>query len=455
MLFYRVGPIVSGLSAVILLMLALHHSRVQKAHTQAERKSADNPSNLVYKAKLQAADEMLGFRPRPSPGDADGDFWLDTAELTAGTKTNDPDNHPRFQFNVSGDQDAVSTTDLLLVFPDGITADSVVVNEDSMMGPGTTNRFSHQFHYALQNQNEGLRTLYVKLLKSNGAGSPLFGHSFELVRATPSVAFTDPSTNIVTGRHRWTLRGTASQGNDPRGWLQVRVNDGFVNDHSNGRWWSGYHDLQPGTNVFTAVACNRVGICATSSVVITFDPMLATRMPSFTCDLADTTIVGATTEEISLFGTVDDDNAVVEVAALDASDVTVTDAVVTAAIDGTNWWTVVPLPTDSNLVMVTAKTSGSSPNRRQYRINRDRKFVLEITSPRAGQYINAPSFTVTGVASLDLRDAVIRINGEIAEKTVTSTNVVFRSSKPLRAEVDVIRLNVTAERPGQPPITAR
>ena len=267
--------------------------------------------------------------------------------------------------------------------------------------------------------------------------------------AGPTVAFTEPSTDIVTGKRRWYLRGTATQSGDPNDWLQVRVNDEFVNDHSQGTWWSGYHDLKPGRNPFEVVACNQAGMCATSRVVITYEPTLAsTKMPSFTCDLDDPMIVGATTGEISLGGTVDDDNTTVTVTVCQGSDQSIPSSSVTAAQDGTNWWTVIGLGKGTNLVTVDARTPASPPNRRQYRVIRDASFFLEITSPRPGTYINAPTFMVTGVASLNLWDATIRINGEVAEKTVTPTNVVFQSANPLQTAVDVNPISVTAERPG-------
>jgi hypothetical protein len=190
-------------------------------------------------------------------------------------------------------------------------------------------------------------------------------------------------------------------------------------------------------------------MCVTSRVVITYDPSLAsTRIPSFTCDLEDVEVVGATTGEISLGGTVDDDNTTVTVTVCPGSDQSVPSFSVTAAQTGTNWWTEIPLVTGTNLVTVDVRTPASAPNRRQYQVIRDPSFYLEITSPRAGTSINAPTFMVTGVASLNFRDATIRINGEVAVKTVTSSNVVFQSASPLRTAVDMKSILVTADLPG-------
>jgi len=391
---------------------------------------------------------------RPSLGDLDGDFWRDNAGEARERSPNGSNGHHEFRFTINDDRDSFSTTDLVLYFPKALTADLIIVSEDDMrMTSGTTNQFTHEFFYSLKSDKEGLHTLFVKLLKTNGAVSPLFGRSFQLFRHAPSVAFTEPSANTVTGRRRWYLKGTASQSGDPYDWLQIQVNGDFVNDHSKGTWWSGYHDLKQGPNQFTVTACNPAGMCTTSTVVINYDPTLATRrMPALTCDLEDPLIVGATTGEISLGGTVDDDDTTVAVAVSDGLDASVTNYSVTAAQDGTNWWTVVPLGTGTNTVTVSAKTPVSPTNRRQYRVIRDPSFFLEITSPGAGTYINAPFFTVTGIASLNLRDAVIRINGEAAEKTLTPTNIVFRSSKPMRTSVDVNSIIVTADRPGMPSV---
>jgi len=390
---------------------------------------------------------LVAFMPRLSLGGSDGDFWLDDAE---GRKYDDPKSHPEFRFMINDDRDSISTTNLVLRFPKGLAADWIVVSEDMRMISGTTNQFVQELPYTLRTDNEGLRTVFVKLLKTNGAVSPLFGRSFQLFHHAPSVAFTEPSASTATGRRRWYLKGTYSPSADHFDSLQIQVNGDFVNDHSRGTWWSGYHDLKPGPNQFTVTACNPAGMCATSTVVINYDPTLATRrMPALTCDLKDPSIVGATTDEISLGGTVDDDNTMVGVAVSDGLDASVTNYSVTAAQDGTNWWTVVPLDTGTNMVTVTAKTPASPINQRQYRVIRDPTFFLKITSPGAGKYINAPYFTVTGIASLNLRDAVIRINGEVAEKTLTPTNIIFRSSKPIPTNVDINSIVVTADRPGE------
>ena len=455
LLLYRLAMVVFAALIIAILMRFRRRTQSPQVPPRVARSAASVQSNLVYKARARAMEEMMSFRPRPSPGDSDGDFWLDEAEVAAGKNPADPNSHPAYWFTINGNKDSISTIDLTLRFPEGLAADSIVVSEDLMGGSATTNPFSSEFPYMLRSEKEGLRMLHAKLLKANGAGSPLFTRGFQLFCNPPSLAFTEPSTNIVTGKRRWYLKGTASQSGDPYDWLQIRVNGDFVNDHSQGTWWSGYHDLIPGPNQFTATACNVAGLCATSSVVIYYDPALATRTPSFTCDLEETMIIGATTREISLGGTVDDNNAMVEVAVFDAVDPAFANVSVTAAQNGTNWWTVIPLPAGTNLVMVTARTSASSLNRRQYRVIRDPSFFLEITSPRAGEYINAPFFAVTGVASLNLRDASIRINGQIAEKTVTPTNITFRSTKLLQTRVDVNSLAVTADRPGHPPVVLR
>ncbi len=354
-----------------------------------------------------------------------------------------------YSFTINDGKDGISTTELILRFPDDVTADYLLISEDDMRGATETNQFSHEFRYVLRSDREGFRSLFVRLLNADGEMSPPMAGGFHLVLHAPLVSFTEPGTDIVTGKRRWYLRGMVSQPGDPMDWVQVRVNGEFVNGHSEGTWWSGYHDLKPGPNPFEVVACNHAGMCVTSRVVITYDPSLAsTRIPSFTCDLEDVELVGATTGEISLGGTVDDDNTTVTVTVCPGSDQSVPSFSVTAAQTGTDWWTEIPLVTGTNLVTVDVRTPASAPNRRQYQVIRDPSFYLEITSPRAGTSINAPTFMVTGVASLNFREATIRINGEVAVKTVTSSNVVFQSASPLRTAVDMKSILVTADLPG-------
>ena len=89
--------------ALIIAVLARFHHQTQtpSALVPAARSATNTQAMLAYKARALARQQMFEFRPRPSPGDSDGDFWLDEAEVATGKNQSDPNSHPVFQFTIT------------------------------------------------------------------------------------------------------------------------------------------------------------------------------------------------------------------------------------------------------------------------------------------------------------------------------------------------------------------
>ena len=422
-------------------------------------------THAVANVKPQPRPARACVWPFPSAGDADGDFWLDDAELAAGTDPHNPDSHPPFKLTIN-DGTHLSTSDVLrLTLPAGLTADSMVliVYPD---GVAVTSQFANVLAYTVTNTADGYYSVTLKLLKGSNGCSQVFLAGVELERQRPIIAFSLPATNVVTGRRRWTLRGTALQPATVLDEPQITVNGNFVNDHAHGQWWSGWHDLHPGPNLFVAVARNRAGMSATSTVTITYEPSFATLPPTLTVDAPQEFVIGKTTGGINLWGVVDDEDVRVEVVVTDDGEPEAVPVVQPAAVHGTNWWAAVPLPFRANNVVVAARRDNAPTVKRLLRIRRDPNIVLEITRPVPGTgadvegAINNATFEVEGVASPNLGTAIILVCGTPARVTSGPTKLSFRGSQPFQTkgiggDIGPVPISVTALRTGQPPVVCQ
>jgi hypothetical protein len=355
-----------------------------------------------------------------------------------------------FNFTVNGGADVVTNAEVDLDFS-GFAADYVVISESITMSNGITMPLASVLPYTLSDTNDGLHTVFVELMNANGALGPVIGYSFELDTHPPSLMIMSPSNGVVTAKRRLNIEGFGSDAGltnapalDASRPLQVTVNGDFVNDRdTNGVWWSGLHDLDAGTNTFLAIATDRAGFSATNSVWFIYDPSLATNVPVFTVDVTNTVVVGSNATSIAVSGMIDDDNATVQIDVLDATDNTITNASVSAAVHGTNWWGEVPLFPGSNAVVVTAQNSASLPATNGFIAIQKPNVWLEITSPLAGTDVNATNVTVTGLASTNL-NSTISINGSAASTSLTSSGIVFSGSVPINnVDANVIEVHAT------------
>jgi hypothetical protein len=387
--------------------------------------------------------------------DPDGDFFSNLSEFLAGTSPLDPSQRSMYGFVVNGGDVAASNAQVRLDFPAGFVSDFIIISESSTMSNSVTNSFSVPMTYTLADTNDGVHTLYAKLLYSGGTTSAVFDWSFELDTHQPTISISSPTDGTVTALRRISLTGFAADvavANtlqlDTNRWLQVTVNGDFVNDRdSNGVWSSGLHDLTPGTNTFVAVATDRVGLTATNAIWLIYDSTLATNAPILTVDNGDDRIFGGTTTSFALGGSIDDGNATVQIDLLDAGDNSITNATVSAAVQGTNWWATIPVISGTNLVQVTAQNSGSLPTNQSFTIIQDTNIFLEITSPLPDETINATNVIVSGIASLSLSNWTITINGQTASKTVGSNSVAFTSTSPVPLDETRNLLKVQADPP--------
>lgn len=179
------------------------------------------------------------------------------------------------------------------------------------------------------------------------------------------------------------------------------------------------------------------------SVWIIYDPTLATEVPVLSVDAPDTLVFGSTTTSFALTGTIDDDNATVVIDVLDALDNTVTNASVTAAVHGTNWWAELPVLPGSNIVVVTAKNAGSMPVTQSITTIQDPNVFLQITSPLAGSDVNTNNVLVVGLVSANF-DGGVLVNGHIASTSSGPDGISFSASVPIdNADANIIEVQAS------------
>jgi hypothetical protein len=381
--------------------------------------------------------------------DPDNDFLSNLGEYLNGTSPTNNDGSPAPSFIIDAGAEVVTNGQLQLGFP-GLAADSVLISESITMANAVTNQFVTQVTYTLTDTNDGVHTVYVQLLKTNGTTSSVLGRSFQLDQTPPTLTISSPTNGGTTAHRRVVITGFASDATnsltqyDPRLPLRVTVNGDFVNDRdTNGVWLAGPEDLVPGTNTFVAVATDRAGFSVSNSVLVIYDPTLATNVPVFTVDVTNTITVASNTTTIALSGTIDDDNATIQIAMVDSLDNTITNAVVPAAVHGTSWWGEVPVVPGSNLVIITAQDAGSLPATNTFIAIQDPNTFLEITSPMAGSDVNDTNVLVVGVASTNF-DGTITINGQAALVSTGPDGITFSNTVPINnIDANIIEVQAT------------
>jgi hypothetical protein len=235
-------------------------------------------TNWAY--EIQAASEMANAIWQPQTVVA-GEGYLSWTDTNAAAFDHRfyrlrvvPAYNGLFSFTVNGGAQAVFSPLVQIEFPEGIVASDFIVSEDANFETSATNDFAWSSDYSLLNTNDGLRTLYIKLLYADGTTSAAFSWTFELDTRPPLVSINSPTNGTVTARRRINIEGFAADASpsnaaqtDASRWLQVTVNGDFVNERdADGLWWSGLHDLTPGTNTFVVVAKDQASNAATSSV---------------------------------------------------------------------------------------------------------------------------------------------------------------------------------------------
>ena len=384
-----------------------------------------------------AVDNRLNpLDPNLDSEDPDNDFWSNLGEYQKGTDPNNPASLAPYSFTINGGADVVTNAQVQLGFP-GLVADHVIISESITMTNGVTNSFASPFTYTLLNTNDGLHSIYLQLLKNSGTLSPVFGQTIELDTHPPTISIGSPSNGVTVVTRRINIQGFAADAAtnapalDTNRWLQVTVNGDFVNGRdTNGNWWAGLEDLVAGTNTFTAVAADHAGFTVTNSVWLIYDPTSATNLPVFTVDVTNTIVVGSNATTIAVSGGIDNDNATIQIDVLDAMDNTITNSTVNAAVHGTNWWGEVPIVPGSNIVVVSARNSGSIAATNSFTIIQNTSVFLEIDSPVAGTDVNATNVTVTGFASTNFT-GTITVNGQTASTTSGSGGITFSATVSL------------------------
>jgi hypothetical protein len=383
--------------------------------------------------------------------DPDEDSFSNLSELLAGTSPQNADDHPLYGFSVNGGMNILTNAQLELGFSSDMVADFVVVSESITMANSITGSFVTPLSYTLANTNDGRHTIYVQLLKTSGTLSPVFGHTVELDTHPPTLTITSLSNGVTVASRRINIQGFAADAAtnvpalDASRPLQVTVNENFVNERdTNGDWWVGPQDLIPGTNVFVAVATDRAGFSVSNAVWVIYDATLATNVPIFTVDVTNTVVVGSNATTIAVSGTIDDDNATVQIAVVDATDPTITNVVVSAAVHGTNWWGEVPVLPGSNIVVIAAQNVASLPATNGFVAVQDPNVLLEIASPGANTAINFSNVTVVGRASTNF-DGTITINGTVALTSSDIGGITFSNTVPINnIDANMIEVNATS-----------
>ena len=373
----------------------------------------------------------------PTALDTDLDWAGDAYEVAEETDPTDYSSTPALRMVINDNDLYASSTWLSLSFP-GLVADTLNISESWNMSNSTPAVKSEPTTFILPSGSNGLRTVYVKLVRaSDGQLSSRLMSSIRLDTEPPAVDVVSPTNDWRTSR-RWILfEGTAT---DTVSGVRVLINDEYADGMEDCEFQHNRLHLEKGTNLIAVVGTDAAGNAATQTVSVIQDFSDDTNAPIFTMNLPldyevsggvtnwlDTTTYGSN-EVLFLNGGIDDETAEIQFLVIADEG---TNGPFAGRAAGTQLWGRVDLFPGTNSLIVLADDAAGNVATGIYTIVRNTGMVFEITYPVAYQTLNASAVTVHGVASPFFSNAVITVNGIACSITDNGSNVTFATVEPV------------------------
>jgi len=373
----------------------------------------------------------------PTALDTDLDWAGDAYEVAEETDPTDYSSTPALRMIINDNDLYTESTWLSLSFP-GLVADTMNVSESWDMSNSTVAVKSEPTTFILPSDSNGLRKVYVKLVRAfDGQLSPRLMSSIRLDTEPPAVEVVSPTNDWRTSRRWIFIEGTAT---DTVSGVRVLVNDEYVDGMADCEFQHNRLHLEEGTNLIAVVGTDAAGNAATQTVSVIQDFSDDTNAPIFTMNLPldyevsggvtnwlDTTTYGSN-EVLFLNGGIDDETAEIQFLVIG---VDVTNGPFAGRAAGTQLWGRVELLPGTNSLIVLADDAAGNVATGTYTIVRNTSMVFEITYPAAYQTLNASSVTVYGVASPFFSNAVISVNGIACSITDNGSNITFATVEPV------------------------
>jgi hypothetical protein len=270
----------------------------------------------------------------------------------------------------------------------------------------------------------------------------------------PFLEVTEPADNFRTARRWIDIKGLNS---DDQCEPHVEVNGVWVNIGGFGSFEFSKFELSNGLNRIVVTCHDVSGHVATQIVNVVQDPSLDSTPPtarlmlpecrqvegddaSYVCEA---TFCGK--QDLSIEGRTDDETAEIRTWAISSG---VTNGPFYALTTSTTFWGKVTLSPGMNTVLVRAADAAGNASTSFYSIARETNLFLEISYPKYGQVMNAPSTEVWGVASSGFSNATIRVNGQEAYVFERKGHLGFVTWIPIRLNVNRTMSSVQAELDG-------
>lgn len=342
----------------------------------------------------------------PLNPDTDGDGFLDGYEVDQGYDPLSFTNTPALYMVVNDNAEYTRKTNLIIRFPGFVAAD-LLIGEDMDLTGAVYKTLADPVHYDLQGAVNGERTLYAQLFWSSNA-TPLIMGKITYDDIAPVLGGMNPTNGQRTNRRWIKLTGSVT---DEISAVRTYVNGEWAHGGTSTSFWHDRIVLQSGTNILTVKAADMAGNVATQSIEIVQDttgdataPSLILSLPGLAQTTNGAIAIYGDQEKLYFSGSTDDETA--QILVYNGSN-----GPYEAVVSGTQMWGTIALQPGSNALSVIVRDAAFSSNVLFCTVIRDTGFVFRITNPVAYQVMNAPSATVSGIASPIFLNATITVNG--------------------------------------------
>lgn len=406
------------------------------SHTDALNQDSDG-DGLDDGAELLAGTNPLNL-------DTDGDGFLDGYEVGQNTDPLSFTNTPALYMVINNDDPYTRSTNLTIRFP-GFVTSGLLLDEAADLSNAVYKTYTEPVSHALNGTSNGVRTLYAQLFWGSQQTLVIAGRII-YDDGLPMLANLSPTNQHRTNRRWIKLTGDVADELSP---VRVFVNGEWADGVTSSTFWHDRIPLLPGTNLFSVRVEDRAGNSATQQVEIIQDatgdtnaPGLSLALPGLSAIGPGPTAVYGDEEVLYVQGVTDDETA--QVLIFSGSN-----RVNEAVVAGTQLWGSVRLEPGSNQLLVVARDAALNSNVLACTVVRDTSYVFRITSPKAYQVMNAPSATVSGVASPMFLNATITVNGVATTLTNQGDHVTFATVTPVPLLVGRTELVGEARQGGQ------
>lgn len=413
----------------------------------------NNPGDRDFDGLSDDLEEVLDTDA--DMADTDGDWVSDGYEYEQNTDPLDSGSAPVLRLVVE-DGDFYARSSTLEIRIRGLVADDLILAEALTMENSVTSPCSELVYFSLPNEENTTRSVCAVAARGETNTRYIATASIILDTVPPYLSVTNPSSGLITA-DRWVrVEGVAT---DAVSAVCVKLNGGWADGVSSGRFWKGRFTLAEGTNLIGITGADDAGNCVTQVLTVVQDLSLDTNAPVMSLDMpSDFTVQGGTTNwnygvttfgdetNLAFRGSIDDETAVVNIRVEGPLE---TNGPYGAGVGGgTQVWGEVSLFAGTNRLVATAEDAAGNVSTCLWTVVRDTDFMFRITSPSPWAVVNGDMVFVTCEADPEFSNAVVTVNGQSAS-VVAGSNLTFRTDVAVPLGNGVTKISACAVLNGQ------